>query len=119
MRRLPARREACRSTSPTCARCSSPTAAGPPLQLSALNIAFEQTSLTAPAGTPFQIEFDNKDASVPHNVDIHDASGAEVFKGEIFPGPAKRVYDVPALDAGAYAFACTVHPTMTGTLTVQ
>jgi len=94
-------------------------AAGPPLQLSALNIAFEQTSLTAPAGTPFQIEFDNKDASVPHNVDIHDASGTEVFKGEIFPGPAKRVYDVPALDAGAYAFACTVHPTMTGTLTVQ
>jgi cytochrome c oxidase subunit 2 len=94
-------------------------AAGPALQLSALNIAFEQTSLTAPAGTPFQIEFDNKDASVPHNVDIHDASGTEVFKGEIFPGPAKRVYDVPALDAGAYAFACTVHPTMTGTLTVQ
>ena len=74
---------------------------------------------TPVAPSPFQIEFDNKDASVPHNVDIHDASGTEVFKGEIFPGPAKRVYDVPALDAGAYAFACTVHPTMTGTLTVQ
>ena len=52
--------------------------------------------MTAPAGTPFQIEFDNKDASVPHNVvDPPIAAGAEVFKGEIFPGPAKRVYDVP------------------------
>jgi cytochrome c oxidase subunit 2 len=94
-------------------------AAGPPLQLSALNVAFEQTSLAAPAGKPFQIAFDNKDASVPHNVAIHDAAGAEVFKGAIFPGPAQQVYDVPALDAGTYAFACTVHPTMTGTLTAQ
>ena len=45
--------------------------------------------------------------------------GTEVFKGEIFPGVATKTYDVPALDAGAYAFVCTVHPTMTGTLTVQ
>jgi cytochrome c oxidase subunit 2 len=95
--------------------------AGPVLELSAANIAFEQTTLTAPAGKPFQIAFDNKDASVPHNVAIHKDSptGDEVFKGDIFSGPAKHVYDVPALDAGTYAFACTVHPNMTGTLTVQ
>ena len=42
-----------------------------------------------------------------------------MFKGEIFSGVATKVYDVPALDAGSYAFVCTVHPTMTGTLTVQ
>ena len=46
-------------------------------------------------------------------------NGAELFKGEVFPGIATRVYNVPALDPGAYAFACTVHPTMTGTLTVE
>ena len=96
-------------------------AAGPTLQLSALNVAYEQTALTAPAGTPFQIEFDNKDNGVPHNVSIHKDStaGQEVFKGDIFSGPAKRTYDVPALDAGTYAFACSVHPNMTGTLTVE
>jgi len=94
---------------------------GPTLQVSALNIAFEQASLSVPAGAPFRIEFDNKDAAVPHNVAIHRGtpSGVEVFKGDIFNGPAKRTYDVPALDAGAYAYMCTVHPTMTGTLTVE
>ena len=96
-------------------------AAGPTLQVSALKIAFEQTELNAPAGTPFKIDFDNKDSGVPHNVTIHkdSATGQEVFKGDIFNGPAKRTYDVPALDAGAYAFVCTVHPNMTGSLTVK
>jgi plastocyanin len=89
--------------------------------ISALGIKYEQSSVTAPAGKPFQIQFDNKDAGTPHNVTIHqgDAGGAELFKGEIFNGVATRVYDIPALDAGAYAYVCTVHPTMIGTLTVQ
>ena len=96
-------------------------APGATVDVSALNVAFEQAALTAPADKPFQIVFDNKDAGVPHNVAIHKDSptGAEVFKGEVFTGPAKRTYDVPALPAGTYGFACTVHPTMTGTLTVQ
>jgi plastocyanin len=42
-----------------------------------------------------------------------------VFKGAIFPGPAQQTYDVPALKAGSYGFVCTVHPNMTGTLTVN
>jgi cytochrome c oxidase subunit 2 len=95
--------------------------ASPTLTLSALNIAYEQTELTAPADTPFKIEFENKDAGVPHNVAIHEGSptGPEVFKGEIFNGVDKRTYDVPALPAGPYGFVCTVHPNMTGTLTVN
>jgi cytochrome c oxidase subunit 2 len=96
-------------------------AAGPTLQISASNIAYEQSSLEAPAGTPFAIDFDNKDAGVPHNVSIHKDSptGQEVFKGDIFPGPAMKTYNVPALEVGAYAFVCSVHPNMTGTLTVK
>jgi plastocyanin len=100
---------------------ASASAAAGAVSISALGIAFEQASVSAPAGAAFQITFDNKDAGDPHNVAIHrdNPSGAEVFKGEIVTGPATSTYDVPALDAGTYAFVCSVHPTMTGTLTAQ
>ena len=96
-------------------------APGPTLTLVAQNIAFDTASLTAKADTPFKIDFENKDPGTPHNVAIHKDSptGPEVFKGEIFPGPGTRTYDVPALPAGTYGFACSVHPNMTGTLTVN
>jgi plastocyanin len=89
--------------------------------ISASGIKYEQTTLTVKAGTPFQIQFENKDAGVPHNVAIHlgDATGAELFKGTIFNGVETRAYDVQALDAGAYAFVCSVHPTMIGTLNAE
>lgn len=89
--------------------------------ISASGVKFEQTTVTAPADTPFQISFENKDPGTPHNISIHlgDVNGAELFKGTIFSGVETRVYDVPALDAGSYAFVCSVHPTMTGTLTAQ
>ena len=87
--------------------------------LAAQNIAFDQTTLTAPAGQPFILKFTNNDAGVTHNVAITDSTGQQVFKGEIFPGPDSREYPVPALPAGTYTFACSVHPQMTGTLTVK
>ena len=95
--------------------------AAAPLSLVAKDIAFDKTALTAPANTPFQIQFDNQDASIPHDVAIHEGSqsGAEVFKGDVITGPAQKTYDVPPLKAGSYAFFCTIHPNMAGTLTVQ
>ncbi|HEY6056576.1 MAG TPA: cytochrome c oxidase subunit II [Candidatus Limnocylindrales bacterium] len=93
--------------------------AGPVVEISAVDIAFEQASVSAPAGTPFAIRFSNKDTGVPHNVEIKDASGTSRFRGEIFNGVATRDYAVPALDAGSYTFNCSVHTNMTGTLTVQ
>jgi plastocyanin len=92
---------------------------GSVLRISAQNIAFDTAELAAPADAPFQIEFANNDAGVPHNVEIRDQSGMTMFKGEIFNGVATRTYDVPALPAGTYTFICTVHPNMTGTLTVS
>jgi cytochrome c oxidase subunit II len=91
------------------------------LKLAASGVAYDATDLAAPAGTPFQIVFSNNDAGIPHNVSIHagSASGTEVFKGEIFSGTDTRTYDVPALPAGTYAFVCSVHPNMVGTLTVK
>ena len=82
-----------------------------------VNIAFEQTSATAPADAPFTIHFNNKEA-VPHNVAVKDSSGASKFKGDIVTGPKEVDYQVPALAAGDYTFVCDVHANMTGTLKV-
>jgi plastocyanin len=113
-------------TPPPAASASAGASAAPSanpnlVMISALGIKYEQTDVTAPAGKPFQIAFENKDAGTPHNVSIHQGgpTGAEVFKGDIFPGVATKTYDVPALTAGQYSFVCTVHPTMVGTLNVQ
>jgi plastocyanin len=95
------------------------SAAATVIQVSALNLAFDPTELDAPADSAFQIEFANDDPSIPHNVEIKDAAGASVFKGEVFNGVETRTYDVPPLAAGAYQFICSVHPNMTGTLTAQ
>ena len=58
----------------------------PPTSSPAKNIAFVETTFTAPAGKPFKLAFDNQDAGMPHNIEIKDASGTSVFKGEIFSG---------------------------------
>ena len=91
------------------------------IAISALGIKYEQSAVTAPANTPFQIAFENKDAGTPHDISIHQGgpTGPELFKGTVFNGIETRTYSVPALDAGAYSFVCTVHPTMVGTLTAQ
>jgi plastocyanin len=88
------------------------------VQLTAHGIAFEQATISAPADTAFTIHFDNQDLSTPHNVAIVDASGQQVFLGNTITGPAQADYQVPALPAGTYTFKCTIHPAMTGTLTV-
>jgi plastocyanin len=87
--------------------------------IEAKGIAFVQTSVSAAAGKPFTIAFDNQDAGIPHNVDIHDANGGSVFKGAIVTGVTQTTYQVPALQPGTYPFVCDVHPSMTGTLTVK
>jgi plastocyanin len=87
--------------------------------ITAQNISFTTKDVTAKAGAPFTIAFQNEDAGVPHNVQIKDASGTSVFKGDIVSGVSTTVYHVPALPAGTYPFVCDVHPNMTGTLTVK
>jgi plastocyanin len=91
---------------------------GTVVQISALNIQFEQTEVSAPADTPFTIHFNNKDASIPHDVVIKDSAGMIKFQGDLTTGPQEIDYPVPALAAGSYTFVCSVHPNMTGTLKV-
>jgi plastocyanin len=85
-------------------------------------LSFGSSSLQAPAGTPFEIVFDNQAPGVQHNVAIYrDSSAADaLFVGDLFPGPKTVTYHVGALSAGSYFFRCDVHPSqMTGTLVVK
>jgi len=104
-----------------------PASGGPPpasapaadVSLQAKNLAFTPKAWTGPAGKPFTIAFANDDPGTPHNVELRDSSDKMVFRGDVFSGVKTQVYDVPAQPAGAYKFMCTVHPTMTGTATLQ
>jgi plastocyanin len=111
------------SASPGPSGAPAPSASTDPsaevVTITAASIAFDPTEVTAPADAPFTLSFDNQDAGIPHDIQIKDAAGAVVFKTDVFPGAEKRDYSVPALAAGAYPFACSVHPNMTGTLTAE
>ena len=77
--------------------------------------------IQAPAGEPFTIVFDNRDSDTQHNVQVFggsEASGDTLFSGELITGPAQTEYEIPALDAGEYAYNCLVHPTMIGKIVV-
>jgi plastocyanin len=107
------------SAAPSGSAGTSAAPGGASVTITASGIAFTTPAVTVPAGTAFTLELDNQDASVPHDVQIKDGTGAQVFKTDTFPGVAKRSFAVPALAAGTYPFACTVHANMTGTLTAQ
>ena len=98
-----------------------PAGDGETIQITAQGVAYQPTTLTTKADAAFHIDFKNQDPGTPHNVTIHKDSptGQELFKGEVFSGIGEKTYDVPALPAGTYAYVCTVHPSMIGTLTVQ
>jgi plastocyanin len=89
------------------------------IQITASQIKFDTSTLSAPADKPFKLTFDNKDPGTNHDVDILDASGTKVVDMKDFPGPKVVTQDVPALKAGSYKFECSIHPAlMNGTLTV-
>jgi plastocyanin len=104
---------ACASSAPT------PPASPADVTISANNLQFAPTSVQAPAGRAFTIDFNNQETA-QHNVTIatDNSFGNILFRGEIVGQQAIR-YNVPALQAGTYPFRCDVHPDMLGTLVAQ
>jgi plastocyanin len=94
----------------------------PVVALAAVNIAFEPTSLTIPAGEAFTLRFHNQDAGTQHNVEIFDDpefGGTPLFAGDVITGVREVDYAVDPIEAGAYFFRCIVHPNMTGEMQAE
>jgi plastocyanin len=85
----------------------------------ALNLDFAPKAVTVAAGEPFVLVMDNQDAGIPHNLEIKGPDGATIVMSEVVTGPVQQPVPVPALAAGTYPFLCTIHPNMTGAITVE
>ncbi len=90
------------------------------MQLAAENLAFEHDTITLAANTDVEIEFDNNDREVQHNITILGQDPSRpVFRGQIVTGVATVTYTFHAPPAGEYRFQCDVHPgQMKGTVKV-
>jgi plastocyanin len=86
-----------------------------------------EACLAAPAVQPLSVTLHNDPdgegfVTANHNFSLYvDASRTqELFTGDlVFPGDSVT-YEIPALEAGAYLFACDIHPQeMTGVLVVE
>jgi plastocyanin len=88
----------------------SAAAAQPSVELKIDNFSFTPPTLTVKAGT--QITWTNAD-DIPHTVVSNDKS----FKSKVLDTDDKFTFiaDKP----GAYAYYCSIHPKMTGTIVVQ
>ena len=90
------------------------------LTITAENIMFEPATLSAPAGVPIRVTFQNADADVPHNLRLlaPPAFQRSLLETEIVLGPAEVTMAIPGLAPGRYRFDCSVHPSMVSDLGV-
>ena len=96
------------------AQASAPAGGGIVLEPEAEDIAFNTTTLAAPADQRFQIDFKNNDPGIPHNVEVKDASGASPLKGDIITRSRRRDgVRRPRSPPVSTCSSCIVHPTMT------
>jgi plastocyanin len=112
-----------------------PTTAGGPrqtvtIELTAVKMAFDTSTITVPAGAPVVVNFHNREPSgssqvtgISHNFAVYDSPDAKttIFRGDIITGGQDAVYRFTAPAApGTYFFRCDVHPAlMTGKFIVQ
>jgi plastocyanin len=90
---------------------------GQSITVVAIGLKFQPNEITLPAGQPLRIVLDNQDAGVPHNVHVFQGD-TDLGRSTTVSGPGQTEVRFGPLTAGTYQFACEVHPSMTGTITV-
>ena len=79
-------------------------------------LEFEPDEVSVPAGSHVVVTFENR-ASLPHNLTF-SAPISVATAAVVEPGASGTIeFDAP--EPGDYDFACTIHPGMAGTLTVE
>jgi AhpD family alkylhydroperoxidase len=79
-------------------------------------LKFDPTEMTVQAGAEVEVSFENR-ASVPHNLTFQEPITIATST-VVAPGSVEAVrFTAPA--PGEYPFVCTLHPGMTGMLTVK
>jgi plastocyanin len=95
------------------------------LSISADNLAFSTSTLTATESASVMVHFTNNEASVPHSFAVYPVSSsssplAPGSAGSPCTGPCSYDVSFTAPAAGTYFFRCDVHPTqMTGQFVVE
>lgn len=102
-----------------CATGGGPTASfsGATVTIGARDLAFDPDITSAPAGVPLRIVLDNHDDGVGHNIHVFQGD-ASLGQSDTAVGPGSAVLELGPLAPGRYQFACTIHPSMIGTITV-
>jgi len=96
-------------TSPSSA--STPASGGETVSVSMKNVAFVPTSITAKVG---QTVVWTNDDTPPHNV-VYSGGPKFTSSSTINPG---GTFKLKLTQAGTIHYVCTIHPNMTGTITV-
>ena len=81
----------------------------------AAELKFEPAEISVPAGAEVRLTFENR-STVPHNLTFEGPPN--VATATIVAAGASETLEFTAPDAGEYAFVCTLHPGMAGTLLV-
>ncbi len=92
------------------------------VSLTAQNLAFDQSTITVPAGAEVVMTFTNMDTGIPHNFAVYESSAADqsIFVGEIIDSGTTTYRFTAPQEPGTYFFRCDVHPTtMTGSFVVS